>query len=91
MIIEAAFGLGEAIVQGEITPDHYCINKSSFALIDILTSIQERGIYKLEDGTTGWMFIDEEKGGQQKLSDAEIIELVLRENTKNSIKIEIHL
>ena len=42
MIIEAAFGLGEAIVQGEITPDHYCINKSSFTLIDIITSIQER-------------------------------------------------
>jgi hypothetical protein len=33
------------------------------------------------------MFIDEEKGGQQKLSDAEIIELALRENTNNSIKI----
>ena len=75
MIIEAAFGLGEAIVQGEITPDHYCINKSSFAMPDIITSIQERGIYMLEDGTTGWKYIDKEKGMQQKLSESEITEL----------------
>jgi pyruvate,water dikinase len=75
MIIEAAFGLGEAIVQGEITPDHYCINKKSFAIVDIFPSTQERGIYKLEDGTTGWKNIEKEKGEQQKLNEPEITEL----------------
>jgi phosphoenolpyruvate synthase/pyruvate phosphate dikinase len=75
MIIEAAFGLGEAIVQGEITPDHYCINKTSFDMIDIVLSSQERGIYKLEDGTTGWKNIEKEKGEQQKLNESEITEL----------------
>ena len=76
MIIEAAFGLGEAIVQGEITPDHYRINKTSFAMLDIIPSIQEHGIFMLEDGTTGWKHIDKQKGGLQKLSDNEITELV---------------
>jgi pyruvate,water dikinase len=75
IIIEAAFGLGEAIVQGEITPDHYCINKTTFAIVDIFPSTQERGIYRLEDGTTGWKNIEKEKGEQQKLNKLEIAEL----------------
>lgn len=75
MIIEAAFGLGEAIVQGEITPDHYCIDKSSLAVLDIIPSGQERGIYRLEDGTTGWIYLDKETGDRQKLNKSELTEL----------------
>jgi len=75
MIIEAAFGLGEAIVQGAITPDHYRIQKSSYKILDFIPSVQERGVYMLEDGTTNWKIIDREKGEQQKLTEHEITEL----------------
>jgi pyruvate, water dikinase len=34
MVIEAAPGLGEAIVSGEITPDHYVVSRTDGALID---------------------------------------------------------
>jgi pyruvate,water dikinase len=34
IIIEAVFGLGEAIVGGEITPDFYVVDKSTFKIID---------------------------------------------------------
>ncbi len=35
MIIEAAFGLGEAIVSGQVTPDAYVVDKETFENIDI--------------------------------------------------------
>ncbi len=34
IIIEAGFGLGEAIVSGSITPDTYTVDKGSFKIID---------------------------------------------------------
>ena len=34
MIIEAGFGLGEAIVSGQITPDDYTIQKSPLSIIE---------------------------------------------------------
>ena len=75
MIIEAAYGLGEAIVQGEITPDHYCVDRSTLAMLDIIPSEQERGIYRLEDGTTGWRLLDPDKISRPKLEKAKITEL----------------
>jgi len=41
VVINASFGLGEAIVSGRVTPDSFVIAKGSFALI-------ERGIYPKE-------------------------------------------
>lgn len=40
MVIEAGFGLGEAIVGGMITPDNYVVNKSDFSIEDIYISEQ---------------------------------------------------
>ena len=34
MVIEAARGLGEAIVSGEITPDHYVVSRADGSLVD---------------------------------------------------------
>lgn len=75
LVIEAAYGLGEAIVQGEITPDHYCIDKRSFDFIEKMPSHQEHGIFRLENGRNGWKMIDPEKAGKQKLNDAELKKL----------------
>ena len=35
MIIEAGYGLGEAIVSGQITPDSYIVTKSDLGILDI--------------------------------------------------------
>ncbi|MEK7644272.1 MAG: PEP/pyruvate-binding domain-containing protein [Patescibacteria group bacterium] len=42
MIIEAGFGLGEAIVSGQITPDSYVVSKNELSIIDISVSRQTR-------------------------------------------------
>lgn len=46
LIIEAGFGLGEAIVSGQITPDSYVVEKSPRRIIDKNVSEQERGLFR---------------------------------------------
>ena len=43
MVIEAAAGLGEAIVSGAITPDHYVVSRENGALVDAFTRNDEPG------------------------------------------------
>lgn len=74
LIIEAGFGLGEAIVSGQITPDSYVVEKEPRRIIDKNVSDQERGLFKVESGGSEWEST-KEKGAQQKLSDKQIIEL----------------
>lgn len=82
LIIEAAFGLGEAVVSGSITPDTYVIQKDNLEIIENHVSDQERKLVRIESGGNEWVLV---KGDSQKLSDEKIIEL-----TKIIINIEKH-
>ena len=76
LIIEAGYGLGEAIVSGQITPDSYVIEKNPRRIIDRNVSTQERGIYrKPKEGGNEWQNIPQDKGKKQKLTDGQILEL----------------
>ncbi len=83
LIIEAGFGLGEAIVSGQITPDSYVVEKTPRRIIDKNISEQERGLYRAslylgkveQKGGNEWKGISKEHGGTQKLSDEQILEL----------------
>ena len=43
MVIEGAPGLGEAIVSGEVTPDHYVVSRDDGAVVDVFIPDEERG------------------------------------------------
>jgi len=75
LIIEAGFGLGEAIVGGEITPDSYVVEKQPRRIIDKNIQTQSRGLYRAEKGGNEWRNISKEQGEKQVLSDKEILEL----------------
>jgi rifampicin phosphotransferase len=63
MLMDAAFGLGEAVVSGSLTPDHYVISKQSLQVLSKTVGCKR---FKLE--------LDADKGmGSRKvlLSDAE--------------------
>jgi pyruvate,water dikinase len=75
MIIEAGYGLGEAIVSGSITPDSYVISKRDYSLIDINIAAQARQIIKGAGGGTKWVKIPKVKGEKQKLGGKQILEL----------------
>lgn len=85
LIIEAGFGLGEAIVSGQITPDSYVVEKKPRRIIDKNISEQERGIYRDTKGGNVWKDIATSEGSLQKLSDEQILEL-----TELILKIEKH-
>jgi len=74
LIIEAGFGLGEAIVSGQITPDSYVVNKQDNHIIDISISEQSRGLYKSVKRGSEWKELGD-KGKKQVLNKKEILEL----------------
>ena len=43
MVIEGAPGLGEAIVSGEITPDHYVVSREEGVIVEVFIPDDERG------------------------------------------------
>jgi pyruvate,water dikinase len=74
MVIEAGFGLGEAIVGGMITPDTYIINKKSFIILDKNISEQTMMIVKGKIGTIE-KTVPKARQEKQKLTDGQIISL----------------
>lgn len=75
LIIEAGFGLGEAIVLGHITPDAYVIEKQPRSIIDKNVQIQTKALYRAARGGNEWRSISKECGEKQVLGDNEILEL----------------
>lgn len=74
MVIEAGFGLGEAIVGGMITPDTYVVHKDDFSILDINVSEQSFAIIRASKGNINKK-LSPALGGRQKLSGKQIIEL----------------
>ena len=80
ILIEAGFGLGEAMVSGMITPDSYVIDKKGLRIYDFKIGRQKKMTTK--EGVVG---IPEEKQTERKLSEEKAIELA-----KICIQIENH-
>lgn len=74
MVIEAGYGLGEAIVGGKITPDTYIIKKSKQEIIDKNISEQKMMIVRGLKGTRK-IVVPKAKQGKQKMSDKQILKL----------------
>jgi len=98
MIIEAGFGLGEAIVQGAITPDSYVVEKEPRSILDVNVNVQNKALFRnskkpllsnsIELDSSGgneWKELSESDGSKQVLTGKEIIEL-----SDLIIKIEKH-
>jgi len=84
MVIEAGYGLGEAIVEGKITPDTYTIHKKKLEIIDNNVRKQKMMIVKDKDGNTE-KGVPKSKQEKQKLLDFQILKLA-----KICRKIEVH-
>lgn len=75
LIIEAGFGLGEAIVSGSITPDSYVIEKSSWSVLDINVYEQDKGLFRKKGGGNEWRDLSDGEGSKQALAFENIVEL----------------
>ena len=74
IVIEAILGLGEFIVQGRVTPDHYEVTKKNFELVNKVISHQEEMLKKV-DNKNKEIKLSEKDGSHQKISEKHIIEL----------------
>ena len=74
IVIEAIYGLGELIVQGEENPDHYEVKKSDFTILN-KKSAQQIKMLKKVGATDKEVQLSKKDGGKQKISDKQIIEL----------------
>lgn len=85
LIIEAGFGLGEAIVSGQVTPDSYVVEKNSRKIIDVNINEQTKGLFGLPDGGNEWRDIAPADAGKAALDDKQVLQLA-----EQIIKIEKH-
>lgn len=75
MVIEAVYGLGEALVQGIVTPDRYNVDKKENVIIDIITNAQKKMYVQNKTGGTSEIKVPKKKQLHQKLTGKEIITL----------------
>ena len=76
IMIEAAFGLGDVVVGGDITPDTYLIEKESLKLKSKKQARQLYGLFRdpMTNQTIKKEF-SEEKGKKQKITDEAILKI----------------
>jgi phosphoenolpyruvate synthase/pyruvate phosphate dikinase len=76
IVIEAAYGLGAAVVNGEVLPDRFCVDKAALE-IRSRTLGEKASAYRFNAGAGGVAFEAVEPAMQRKacVSDAEIAEL----------------
>ncbi len=74
IVIEAVLGLGEILIQGEITPDHYEVNKSSL-IINHKKILHQEQMIKKSGFENRMVKVSASIRNQQKITDEEIIRL----------------
>ena len=75
IVIEAVYGLGEAIVGGEISPDTYILDKNTKAVKSMMVKKKEWGLFRNSQGNNVKLDIPKEKQERQVVPDSEIKEL----------------
>ncbi|MBR9692690.1 hypothetical protein GOV07_02030 [Candidatus Woesearchaeota archaeon] len=84
MVIEGAFGLGETVVSGSITPDTHMVQKEPLKILETHVGTQKFALFQDEKGNKKVEFTDEE-GSKRKLTDEQVLEVA-----REVIKIEAH-
>ncbi len=75
LIIEGGFGLGEAIVSGQVTPDSFVVEKEPRRIIDKNITFQNRALWRAEIGGNEWRELSQIEGNKPALSDEQVMEL----------------
>ncbi len=73
LVIEGAFGLGEAVVSGSVSPDRYLVDKETLAIRAREVHHKELIIEGTPEGGTTTRSLSEEEALAPVLSDAEVV------------------
>lgn len=77
ILIEGAWGLGEYVVQGTVTPDNYTVNKASGEIIEKNVNGQDIKLIRKATGDCEEVMVPLDEKNEQKLTDAQIKELAV--------------
>lgn len=75
VVINASWGLGEAIVSGQVTPDEYVVEKGTFKIIQKNIVKKKMQIVSDQKEGTKWVKVLEKMQDQPVLNDEDIIRL----------------
>ncbi|MCL4397542.1 phosphoenolpyruvate synthase [Patescibacteria group bacterium] len=85
VVIESIWGLGEYVVQGKVTPDHYEVNKNDLYITDRQQVVQTIQLSRISGGRTKETKVPGRLKNKRKLSDEQVTELA-----KLSLNLEKH-
>jgi pyruvate,water dikinase len=85
LVIDAGLGLGEAVVSGSITPDHYIVDKEKMEINSKEIGAQEWKIVRNSAGDNEHVSLKDNEKKAQKLTDEQIISLA-----KIGLEVEKH-
>jgi pyruvate,water dikinase len=71
-VVEAAFGLGEVVVSGEVEPDTYVIDKETLAIVDVRIGHKDFKIVRGEDGHDQTVSLGPDQADSRVLDDADV-------------------
>jgi pyruvate,water dikinase len=71
MVVESVFGLGEAVVSGEVTPDHFVVARDGRVKRQRIT-VQPYAIVRSEQGGTARRELSAEHGASPSLGESEL-------------------
>lgn len=85
IVVEAAFGLGEVVVGGQVEPDTYTLSKSGPRLLETRIGFKN---FRIERGASGEdvrIDLDEDEAARRVLTDDEVLTLA-----KMALRVEEH-
>lgn len=85
VVINASWGLGEAIVSGRVTPDEYVVEKETFRILDKQVFKKNKQIVSDKRGSTKWATVPKSIQDRPALADEAIIRLA-----EYGVQIETH-
>ena len=75
ILIEGAWGLGEYVVQGTVTPDNYTVSKADRKILEKNVNTQDVKLVRKAGGDCEEQMVPLDEQNQQKLTDEQILEL----------------
>lgn len=84
LVIEAAFGLGEVVVSGQVEPDTYVVAKQGPRILEVHTGVKSHKLVRGPDGNER-VELSPEEAGARVLGEQQILELA-----KLAMRVEEH-
>jgi pyruvate,water dikinase len=85
VVIEAAFGLGEVVVGGQLVPDTYLLSKDGPTLLEVRVGYKGHQVIRGADGADARIELSPADAVRRVLSDAETVELA-----RLAVRVEQH-